>query len=94
MTYVKYFTIHENDAGTEAYHDSYVLELEDQVARLKTHKTNLNATICLQRRQFEQLEKVLRVAAGELSMYGSHTTQHPQEVYDELLSSVQQEIQT
>lgn len=32
----KYFTIHENDVGTEAYNDAYVHDLEAEIKRLKT----------------------------------------------------------
>jgi hypothetical protein len=34
----KYFTIHRNDAGTEAYHDRYVEWLEQQLADLKAQR--------------------------------------------------------
>ena len=33
------------------------------------------------------LKIALRLAAGELSTYGDHTTQHPQEVYDDLVKA-------
>ena len=37
------------------------------------------------------LKTALRLAAGELSTYGDHTTQHPQEVYDDLVKAARAE---
>ena len=41
----KYFTIHENDAGTEAYQDHYVHDLEEQVKRQQVKIERLQADI-------------------------------------------------
>ncbi len=41
--------------------------------------------------EIERLKKALRLAAGELSTYGSHTTEHPEAVYNSLLEAAKEQ---
>ena len=50
------------------------------------HPGSIACQDCLDlKAEVERLQCCLRVAAGELSTYGNHTTKHPQEVYEYLL---------
>lgn len=57
----KYFTIHKNDAGTEAYTDEYVKGLQAEVASLEGHRKDADRLAA----------KVARLREA-LRQYGAH----------------------
>ena len=65
----KYFTIHEGDAGTEAFRDEYVRGLEAEVRRLREGVKNLHAECHAHAEQHageERENAQLRALADEL----------------------------
>lgn len=79
-------------SDTEARCLSMVEEITELRHRLDDDCTDCATGVEKHRREqaeatIERLKTALRLAAGELSTYGNHTTQHPQDVYDELLAS-------